>query len=106
LSIDARNRTRCFALQSAFDCCGNVTVSIREHRMTNGRPTRPTMSVVTRVRVRSSLEALVMLCIGASALEAQSGQGNPRNLDSLAGAPVHANQTRRGILMRRWRSSS
>jgi CubicO group peptidase (beta-lactamase class C family) len=50
------------------------------------------MSVVTRVRVRSSLEALVMLYTGASALEAQSGQGNPRNLDSLAGAPVHANR--------------
>jgi CubicO group peptidase (beta-lactamase class C family) len=60
--------------------------------MTNAPPTCPTTSMVTRVRVRSFLGALVMLPIGASALKAQSGLANPRRLDSLAGAPVLANR--------------
>ena len=43
--------------------------------------------------VALSIRALVMLSVGASALTAQSGQANPRTLDSIAGAGVLANRT-------------
>ena len=40
----------------------------------------------------SSIRALVLFSIGASTLAAQSGQANPRTLDSIAGAGVLANR--------------
>src|SRR5262245_24742569 len=48
--------------------------------------------MLTLIRVRASISALVAISIGASALASQTGQANPRTLDSIAGAPVLANR--------------
>src|SRR5262245_41839554 len=48
--------------------------------------------MLTPTVARSSIRALVAIFIGASALHAQTGQANPRTLDSIAGAPVLANR--------------
>jgi len=45
-----------------------------------------------RHRVRTPVCALVILSMGASPLAAQSGQANPRTLDSIAGAGVRQNR--------------
>jgi CubicO group peptidase (beta-lactamase class C family) len=50
------------------------------------------MSRRTLGTVPLSIRALVMLTVGAPALTAQSGQANPRTLDSIAAAGVLANR--------------